>query len=74
MNIAALAQFKHNQQQELARKLQGNAPETKGGGHVGKHGKNQADAPLVIAKPAMIKAQNRTFTTKFVDARKSNMR
>ena len=75
INMAALAQFKQNQQAALAKQLQGNAASTAGrSGKARKHGKTNADAPMVVPKPPLIKAQNRSFKGNFSDMRKSNMR
>lgn len=73
MNMAALAQFKQNQQQALARQLQNSAPAAPKNAKT-KHVKGEVEAPSVIAKPALIKAQNRSFKGNFSDMRRSNMR
>jgi hypothetical protein len=73
INIGALAQFKKNQQQELASKLQANAPPNKLSRR-GKRLKGQAEMQAAPAKPALIRAQNRVFKTKYSDTRKSVVR
>ncbi len=75
INIGALAQFKKNQQAELTKQLQGSAKaEARAEKAAGKHGKGKVDAPMVVAKPPVIKAQPRTFKGNFSDLRKPNMR
>jgi hypothetical protein len=75
INMAALAQFKKNQQVALAKQLQGSAATTQEkSGTVGRHGKKKANEPMLVPKPPMIKAQNRSFKGNFTDMRKSNMR
>ena len=74
INIGALAQFKQNQQAALAKQLQGASSAGKPA-KAGKHGKSKtADAPMVVARPALIKAQTRSFKGNYSDMRKSNMR
>lgn len=74
VNIGALAQFKKNQQTELARQLQGSAKAEAKVEKTGKHGKGKLDTPMVVARPALIRAQTRTFKGNYSDLRKSNMR
>ena len=74
INIAALAQFKKNQQAELTRQLQGSAKAEARLEKAGKHGKGKLDAPMVVAKPPLIKAQTRSFKGNHSDLRRQNMR
>lgn len=75
INIAALAQFKQNQQAALAKQLQSSAAaSTQKPGKAGKHGKKKAEVAMDVSRPPLIKAQNRSFKGNFTDMRKTNVR
>ena len=74
VNIAALTQFKRNQQAALAKQLQGKASAEGKAAKAAKHGKGNADVPLMATKPAIIQAEKRSFKGNYSDMRKSNMR
>lgn len=74
INIAALAQFKKNQQANLSSQLQASAKAEAKLEKAGKHGKAKLESPMVIAKPPLIKAQTRSFKGNYSDLRKPNMR
>ena len=74
INIGALAQFKQNQQAALTKQLRASAKAEAKVEKAGKHRKGKDDAPMVVVKPPLIKAQTRSFKGNYSDLRKPNMR
>jgi len=67
INLAALAQFKYNQQQALAKSLQKQQTTASAKGGRNKRPSSGALAPQSApnARPAVIKARNPTFTANY---------